>query len=1135
MSVPPFSRLPRRWRAVVLPLSTLAVLVVILTIRRETPPSSPPTSGGSASPTAAVKPKPTRQATAIAVPSAIADAASEGGRPDSRSEAVSRAPRSPGWQRPEFGSDWGAERHPALRAFSAWVERRRENGVWSGLAEGARLAEARRAALADMLLNDPETAVRSAVPLAIRGELPPPVSGLIEDFVEGTGDFQVGRVCFGETPLPTAPDGHLRNFTLGDATYRTGVYGERLATVSTDRLPAHGIAIGGRLAIEENAVRPVSPPNAGPVTVVFGGTELTLADAGAAARLADRQLALETTPGANVDALSAPAAASPKRLALNSNFTLGTKDLLVIRVDFSDRPGTPVDTLSGDTITPTWAANAVNGELSDFFTEFSYGKFDVATTAADVTPVYRLPRSAASYNNGDDWDALATHAKNAAANGGYSLASYHHYVIVFKEVPAVSFAGIATLGSRDYVIINGYFDSATVAHEIGHNLGLEHANLWSPNSSANPVGAGHSEEYGDAFDVMGSDNWLYDIPEDTLHPNPWFLEMLGWLEPQSIQQIGANDSGTYRVYRFDTAAANPANTLALRVFRKSGQYYWIGLRDDLDGHFSDAADMAEGAYIVAEGFNAYDNSNLVDLGGNPADFDIADASLNVGETFVDPAGGLAIEVLQKGGSGAATYLDLLISVPQVPVIDPVVVPAATVSGAFSLALTASENPGSFRVHGLPSGLTYNRATGEISGVPNRAGTFTVTAYASNGVGRSEPLQFTLVVDPLDVDQTGKFAALVDSHAVLNDAFGGRLDLKVNAIGTCSGGLWMGRERFRFRGRLDATPGGAATLERTINRRGRSALILRVTIDANGLLAGTVEDAENAADIVAAQGEKIRWHGRLNPATDYTGAWNAALTLKAAQRGDPDVPQGAGYLRLTVGANGLTRWSGRSGDGVPFSGANCLFDGGELPFYTLFRGGAGSLREFLAFDSGAGTVAGMPWWIRVASTNPRARLYRDGFGPFAIDLRGAKFAPPLAGELLLGAPGQADNATLAFSGGDVESADLFADLAQTLAIDARHRGRFADGAGPVNPARVTVAIDPRNGMVTGRFVLVDPNPFNPAKTLRRTAVFRGIVVPGNPVAAGHFQLPGLGDPLADPVETIRNSPVLSGLVELAENP
>ena len=139
MSVPPFSRLPRRWRAVVLPLSTLAVLVVILTIRRETPPSSPPTSGGSASPTAAVKPKPTRQATAIAVPSAIADAASEGGRPDSRSEAVSRAPRSPGWQRPEFGSDWGAERHPALRAFSAWVERRRENGVWSGLAEGARL------------------------------------------------------------------------------------------------------------------------------------------------------------------------------------------------------------------------------------------------------------------------------------------------------------------------------------------------------------------------------------------------------------------------------------------------------------------------------------------------------------------------------------------------------------------------------------------------------------------------------------------------------------------------------------------------------------------------------------------------------------------------------------------------------------------------------------------------------------------------------------------------------------------------------------------------------------------------------------------------------------------------------------
>ncbi|MCP5549538.1 MAG: hypothetical protein H7A53_01380 [Akkermansiaceae bacterium] len=499
-----------------------------------------------------MKPKPTRQATAIAVPSAIADAASEGGRPDSRSEAVSRAPRSPGWQRPEFGSDWGAERHPALRAFSAWVERRRENGVWSGLAEGARLAEARRAALADMLLNDPETAVRSAVPLAIRGELPPPVSGLIEDFVEGTGDFQVGRVCFGETPLPTAPDGHLRNFTLGDATYRTGVYGERLATVSTDRLPAHGIAIGGRLAIEENAVRPVSPPNAGPVTVVFGGTELTLADAGAAARLADRQLALETTPGANVDALSAPAAASPKRLALNSNFTLGTKDLLVIRVDFSDRPGTPVDTLSGDTITPTWAANAVNGELSDFFTEFSYGKFDVATTAADVTPVYRLPRSAASYNNGDDWDALATHAKNAAANGGYSLASYHHYVIVFKEVPAVSFTasrpsarGITPSSTATSTPPRSRTRSGTISARARESLVSQQLRQSGRRRAF--------ENTATPFDVMGSDNWLYDISRIPCIQS--LVSRDARLAP-SIQQIGANDSAP-QVYRFDTAAPIP--------------------------------------------------------------------------------------------------------------------------------------------------------------------------------------------------------------------------------------------------------------------------------------------------------------------------------------------------------------------------------------------------------------------------------------------------------------------------------------------------------------------------------------------------------------------------------------------------
>ncbi|MCP5549539.1 MAG: hypothetical protein H7A53_01385 [Akkermansiaceae bacterium] len=164
--------------------------------------------------------------------------------------------------------------------------------------------------------------------------------------------------------------------------------------------------------------------------------------------------------------------------------------------------------------------------------------------------------------------------------------------------------------------------------------------------------------------------------------------------------------------------------------------------------------------------------------------------------------------------------------------------------------------------------------------------------------------------------------------------------------------------------------------------------------------------------------------------------------------------------------------------MPFSGANCLFDRANCRFYTLFRR-AGSLREFLAFDSARARSPGC-YGDRVASTNSAGvAFYRDGFTVLRHRFAGGESRSTPAGRLLLGAPGQTDNATLCLFRRRGKRRP-FDDLAQTLAIDARHRGRFADGAGPVNPARVTVAIDPRNGMVTGRFVLVDPIPSIPRK-------------------------------------------------------
>ena len=60
-------------------------------------------------------------------------------------------------------------------------------------------------------------------------------------------------------------------------------------------------------------------------------------------------------------------------------------------------------------------------------------------------------------------------------------------------------------------------------------------------------------------------------------------------------------------------------------------------------------------------------------------------------------------------------------------------PNGTVGTAYSATLTSS-GATSFTAINLPPGLSLNSATGQISGTPTTAGTFTFYAYASNAAG-----------------------------------------------------------------------------------------------------------------------------------------------------------------------------------------------------------------------------------------------------------------------------------------------------------------------------------------------------------------------------------------------------------------
>ena len=93
---------------------------------------------------------------------------------------------------------------------------------------------------------------------------------------------------------------------------------------------------------------------------------------------------------------------------------------------------------------------------------------------------------------------------------------------------------------------------------------------------------------------------------------------------------------------------------------------------------------------------------------------------------------VTLSATNSGGTGSDA-LTLTIGVAR-PVITSATTASGTLGAAFSYQITASNIPTSYGATGLPQGLSVNFATGQISGTPTSAGTWTVTLSATNSNG-----------------------------------------------------------------------------------------------------------------------------------------------------------------------------------------------------------------------------------------------------------------------------------------------------------------------------------------------------------------------------------------------------------------
>jgi hypothetical protein len=318
--------------------------------------------------------------------------------------------------------------------------------------------------------------------------------------------------------------------------------------------------------------------------------------------------------------------------SLSEISAVGEKKLLYIRVCYPDDGAEPISFA---------AAESLMTEVSDFYRRHSYGQFWIAGT---VTPLLTLPSPKANYFPIDEdgqqtWLAaiILADAREAARQAGYDPADYDLDMVRFNSPFIQSFAN---LGSRGAWMVSSH--PATTIHEIGHNLGLHHANQWS-----GPLnGPGTNVEYGDDFDIMGN-------PSDWQLAGFHFMNKLalGWLGDSNSVRVSS--SGVFRVQAHDTDTG-PTGTYALRVRKDDERDYWIEKRQD----FGDIFD-----HMLRSGLLTYWDSWSGSAGGTQIiDLLGTNESLPIGHPLVDPAAGVKVIPVEQASD--MSYMDVAVILGQ---------------------------------------------------------------------------------------------------------------------------------------------------------------------------------------------------------------------------------------------------------------------------------------------------------------------------------------------------------------------------------------------------------------------------------------------------------------------------------------
>src|SRR5581483_7924684 len=346
--------------------------------------------------------------------------------------------------------------------------------------------------------------------------------------------------------------------------------------------------------------------------------------------------------------------ANPQKSLSPHLVTTNSMKLLIILVAFQDTVNSEITKAA---LTPRLDM------LSRFYNENSYGHFALDPSSQIVGP-FTLPYAStddqASSNAGLDSADLVD---SMVTSSGIDLSSYTNKYYVFETpIPALNFyAGWAFIGS-DQAFDNAYDNDNVFVHELGHDLGLNHASSFDcPGNVFGPPDSCVLSEYGDIYDPMGSPS-PYGTTNDFNAPH---REALGWLD--NLETVTA--SGTYHIAPLEdpTSAIHglriPTTFLGPFLINNNESFYSYYIEYRKPQGFDSAVPNGTMVHLWDE--IDWRQTKIVDTNlATPGD--ASDAYLSDGQSFTDPINNITIQQVSHDSTGATIRISISAPITQTP-------------------------------------------------------------------------------------------------------------------------------------------------------------------------------------------------------------------------------------------------------------------------------------------------------------------------------------------------------------------------------------------------------------------------------------------------------------------------------------